>query len=133
MWQVEVAAMLFRDELEEGGALERPDLEAAVAERRAELLAEAERDLARRAAKAEANGGRSERERERDRDKDRERHSRCPRQHLYSPPLPSALPCRHVHRLWVFCMSLCPPQVKVLRSQGCKLGGSMGSKACSTP
>lgn len=37
--------MLFRDELEEGGAMSREDVDAAVAERRAELMAEAEKDL----------------------------------------------------------------------------------------
>ncbi len=47
--QVEVSTMLYRDELEEGG-MAREDVDAAVAERRAELLAEAERDLDKAAA-----------------------------------------------------------------------------------
>ncbi len=54
--QVEVSAMLYRDELEEGG-MAREDVDAAVAERRAELLAEAERDLDKAAA------GKAERDR----------------------------------------------------------------------
>ena len=43
--QVEVATMLFRDELEESG-MDREDMDAAVAEHRAQLLTEAEKELA---------------------------------------------------------------------------------------
>ena len=43
--QVEVATMLFRDELEESG-MEKEEMDAAVAEHRAQLLAEAEKELA---------------------------------------------------------------------------------------
>ena len=41
--------MLFRDELEESG-MEKEDMDAAVAEHRAQLLAEAEKELAGRVA-----------------------------------------------------------------------------------
>ena len=51
LMQVEVATMLFRDELEESG-MDKEDMDAAVAEHRAQLLAEAEKELA--AAKAAA-------------------------------------------------------------------------------
>ena len=52
--------MLYRDELEEGG-MARDDVDAAVAERRAELLAEAERDLDSKAAAGKAERDRSAR------------------------------------------------------------------------
>ncbi len=52
--QVEVATMLFRDELEESG-MEKEEMDAAVAEHRAQLLAEAEKELASRAAQENAN------------------------------------------------------------------------------
>ena len=45
LMQVEVATMLFRDELEESG-MEKEEMDAAVAEHRAQLLAEAEKELA---------------------------------------------------------------------------------------
>ncbi len=51
--QVEVATMLFRDELEESG-MEKEEMDAAVAEHRAQLLAEAEKELASRAAQDDA-------------------------------------------------------------------------------
>ena len=50
---MEVATMLFRDELEESG-MEKEEMDAAVAEHRAQLLAEAERELAARAAAGDA-------------------------------------------------------------------------------
>lgn len=71
--------MLFRDELEEGGAMDKVELEAAVAERRAELLAEAERQLAKKAARAAEHSSRADKDRDRDRDRgdrDRDAHSR---------------------------------------------------------
>ena len=49
--------MLYRDELEEGG-MAREDVDAAVAERRAELSAAAERDL-----DTKASAGKAERDR----------------------------------------------------------------------
>lgn len=45
--------MLFRDELEESG-MEKEEMDAAVAEHRAQLLVEAEKELASRAAQEDA-------------------------------------------------------------------------------
>jgi hypothetical protein len=63
---VEVTAMLYRDELEEGG-MDKEDVDAAVAERRAELMVEAERDLEKLAASrgaGDSNGaGKADRDR----------------------------------------------------------------------
>lgn len=55
--QVEVSSMLYRDELEEGGLMEKDDLDAAVAERRAELMAEAERELGKLAGTGRSGNG----------------------------------------------------------------------------
>lgn len=51
--------MLFRDELEESG-MDKQEMDAAVAEHRAQLLAEAERELAAKAAAAAAEDGKGE-------------------------------------------------------------------------